>query len=122
LYTTFIVPEDFDAPIVQNTSFGMAEITWEQPDTPNGIIIAYYVQRGIDSEDNTTYTTIATVLAGSANLIHIDNTARPFVLYVYRIIVENGAGFTPSPAASFMTPEAGICANSDFMYSCIYML
>ena len=110
----FIVPEDFDAPVVQNTSFGMAKITWEQPGTPNGIIIAYYVQRAFmteDSEDNTTYTTIATVFADSANLIHIDNAARPFTLYNYRITVENGAGFTSSPAASFVTPEAGMQLN-----------
>jgi len=106
----FVVPEDFGAPAVRNTSFGMAQITWEEPHTPNGIIIAYYVQRAAvteNSEDNTTYITIATVLADVANLVHIDIAAQPFTLYNYRITAENGAGFTSSPSTSFVTPEAG---------------
>ena len=85
----------------------MAEVNWERPTNPNGIITAYYVERVLMSDDNITWNTIAFGFANTTNLTHIDITARPFTLYIYRIIVENGAGRTPSPYTSFLTPEAG---------------
>lgn len=101
-------PEDLAAPIVQNTPFGMAVINWERPTNSNGIIIAYYVERALILDDNSTWINIAIVYANeTTNLTHIDTTANPFTLYIYRIIAENRAGRTPSPYASFLTPEAG---------------
>lgn len=85
----------------------MAEINWERPTNSNGIIITYYVERALMSDDNITWVTIATVNATQENLTHTDVTAKPFTLYIYRIIAENGAGHTASSYTSFLTPEAG---------------
>ena len=104
----FIVPEGFAAPIVQNSPFGMSEINWGRPTNSNGIIIAYYVERALMSDGNITWINIGTVYAnGTTDLSYIDTTAKPFTLYIYRVIVENRAGRTPSPYTSFLTPEAG---------------
>ena len=107
-----IVPEGFAAPVVRSTPFGMAEIIWEQPTNSNGIIIAYFVERALMS-DNVTWMNIATVnvSANETDLTHIDTTAKPFTVYIYRITVENGAGRTSSPYTSFLTPEAGKLLN-----------
>ena len=104
----FIAPEGFAAPIVQNTPFGMSEINWGRPTNSNGIITAYYVQRALMSDGNITWINIGTIYVnGTTDLTHIDTTAKPFTLYIYRVIVENRAGRAPSPYASFLTPEAG---------------
>jgi len=103
-----IAPEGFGAPVVQNTSFGMAEINWERPTTPNGIITAYYVERALMSDNNVTWINIATIYVNeSTSLAYVDTTAEPFTTYIYRIIVENGGGNTSSSYTSFQTPEAG---------------
>ena len=86
----------------------MAEINWGRPTNSNGIIIAYYVERALMSDDNITWINIGTVYANeTTDLSHIDTTAKSFTLYIYRIIVENRAGRTHSPYTSFLTPEAG---------------
>ena len=101
-------PEGFTAPIVQNTPFGMAEINWERPTNSNGIITTYHIERALMSDDNITWINIVTIYINeTTNLAYIDTTAKPFTLYIYRIIVENRAGSTPSSYTSFLTPEAG---------------
>ena len=104
-----IAPEGFAAPVVQNTSFGIAEIKWERPTNPNGIITVYLIERALMSDDNNvTWINIATINVNeSTSLVYIDTTAEPFTMYIYRIIAENGGGNTSSSYTSFLTPEAG---------------
>lgn len=103
-----IAPEGIAAPTVLRTPFGIAEINWERPTNSNGIITTYYVERALMSDDDITWINIATVSVNITTILtYVDTTAKPFTLYIYRIIAENGAGQTPSLYTSFLTPEAG---------------
>ena len=91
-------------PSVQVTAAGEVMVSWQPPQLANGRIIAYHVERR-------TVGSVAVMRIGSIDgdaslLTLLDLSALPFTTYVYRIVVENGAGESVGPYTNFTTPQA----------------
>lgn len=86
-------------------SSGSVLISWNPPQTPNGVILRYRVERLQSTPDG--FTEVVTVPGTSTPLAHTDSSLLPFTVYYYRVVAENSAGSVTSQSASVRTPEAG---------------
>ena len=67
---------------------------------------------------NGSLVTVDTIQGSESNLVVSDVSTDPFILYLYRVIAENGAGSVASSYFDFLTPEAGMYVC---MYACMYV-
>lgn len=100
----FTVPEGLPE---LSTTFvtGRVLITWTTPMHPNGIISEYRIER-------TTPSNASISLVGSLTaepFVVADIEVIPFMTYMYRLVVTNGAGAVVGNFTSFTTPQAGEC-------------
>lgn len=98
------VPEGVSAPFISSIGQRVL-ISWDIPARPNGIILAYRVERSLLDEDN--FTLIGSLDGSAAARVLVDINTEPFTTYEYRVVAENSAGFTVGPSANYTTPEAG---------------
>ena len=97
-------------PVVMYTTGDIAGnivVLWGSPQTPNGIILVFTVQR---SSGGGNYSTVATV-AAAAFPSYLDSQIVPFTNYCYRVIAANSVGSTTGPPQCLLTPQAGIAAG-----------
>ena len=78
-------------------------VLWGSPQTPNGIISQYMVERSAGGDN---FSVVKTVVV-PAFPSYLDMLVVPFTNYCYRIDAANSAGTTIGPPYCLMTPEAG---------------
>ena len=79
-------------------------LLWGSPETPNGIILEYVVERSSGSGNFSAVKTV--VVPGFPS--YLDTQIRPFTNYCYRVIAANRVGSTRGPSQCLLTPEAGV--------------
>ncbi len=79
-------------------------VAWAAPSAPNGLILAYTLER---REGAALTTTVGTLPGSAPTLVLGDRNTTPFTEYSYRVVAENGAGSLASEFTTFLTPEAG---------------
>ncbi|XP_066923568.1 usherin-like [Clytia hemisphaerica] len=97
------VPEGVSAPILTSNGSRSVVIRWFQPNSNNGLIVCYIIQRLQGS--STTPTNVAKLNASFWNT-YVDTTVVPYTLYQYRIVAYTSVGGTPSPYNSITTPQS----------------
>jgi usherin len=107
MFSLFLVPEGLSAPFVSASIGQPVLIAWTPPESPNGIILSYRVERSEEGSGSANLTTIGTLPGSTPSLVIGDQTTTPFTLYLYRVIAENSAGSEASPFNEFLTLEAG---------------
>ena len=80
-------------------------MSWEKPQTPNGIITHYTIYRAVQGEAFSVVHT-AIVLDEEQILQFTDSSIEPFTTYEYYIEASNSAGSGVSIASSVLTEEA----------------
>ena len=101
----YSVPEGLSAPFVSASIGQPVLIAWTPPESPNGVILLYRVERSEQGGAN--LTTVGTLLGSTPSLVVGDPTTMPFTEYLYRVTAENTAGLVVSPFTAFLTLEAG---------------
>ncbi len=101
---THTVPEGLSELSVTFVS-GRVLITWTTPTSPNGIISEYRVERTTPSVANISLVGTLTV----EPFVVADINVRPFTMYMYRLVVENGGGVAVGAFTSVTTPQTGEC-------------
>ena len=81
-------------------------VEWTAPTIPNGIIAGYGLERRLAGVLSHVPDQVAMELANETDFKHIDGGLRPFTEYEYRVVVVNGAGFSPGDWTMVRTGEA----------------
>ena len=101
------VPTGMGAPQLMYVTGGVSGnilVLWGSPQTPNGIISQYTVER---STGGGSFSVVKTVVV-PAFPSYLDVQVVPFTNYCYRIDAANSAGATTGPSQCLLTPEAGV--------------
>ena len=91
-----------------NQPLGVA-VSWSSPDTPNGIVTRYEVERRLVvlADDSSSMSEFALVFGGSEMSYNDqDPSLRPFTSYEYRVTAINSVGNTTSDPAPISLSEA----------------
>ena len=92
--TAQAAPTGLNAPIIVQHSARRLNVTWRAPDSPNGVISVYFVNRN------------GSVKHQGHELSFVDQPLEPYTVYSYTVTCCTGGGCTTSPAANQRTPEA----------------
>ena len=101
------LPEDMIAPVVTLTVNQTVLITWVPPLTPNGVILAYTIERALVV--NEVVGTIVSIAEGlpvtSQEYLDSDNSLSPATTYSYRVSAANSVGSVTSDFTSITLPD-----------------
>eukprot|EP00118_Oscarella_pearsei_P005184 m.23504 g.23504 ORF g.23504 m.23504 type:complete len:5054 (+) comp28492_c0_seq1:2267-17428(+) len=102
--TSVDVAEGISVPSLSSVTARSVVVQWQQPDFPNGIVLAYYVQR----QQQTSNTTVDVAKLQPSTFRYLDdsNDLKPHTTYLYRIKVENLAGNGTGSFSNVTTKQA----------------
>lgn len=105
----YLAPEGVSAPVLTSVSSRSVVVQWSAPNSPNGMIVIYHIQRALDNMGSVPITVRRLSTGNLTTLVYLDSSGglTPFTSYLYRIIAENSAGISIGPYANVTTREAG---------------
>lgn len=88
------IPQNMSPPILRVMSSSSIEISWNEPENPNGVITSYDVRR-----DNRLIYTESISVSGSLRTTYTDYNLSPGSEYSYVVVARNRKGTVESPAS-----------------------
>lgn len=104
---SIVVPDNVPAPTAISRTPASVEVSWEPPESPNGVISLYTLERREAGTFNST--TVVSVTADSVlRYVDEDSSLSPYHVYEYRVLASNSAGDTPSPWTKVTTMSSSM--------------
>ena len=100
------IPQGLAPPVLNVMSATTIEVTWKQPDAPNGIITSYDVRR-----DNRLVYTESVSVSGTLRTTYTDYNLQPGMEYAYVVVARNRKGTVESStslARTWASSPAGL--------------